>query len=143
MVKETLNRHPGGIRAHDLAEICDLSLVTVRKHLDFLTAVREAYEKNYGPRFSIYFPNGKLVHPYSDTILNGTDASYSFQRVDSTFGKFVYVQERKKDNYTHQTRTVGGILIETDCIDEFVERLRETANEWKDTDRNAKRRIGR
>lgn len=144
MVKQTLDQHPEGVTPHDLAEMCNLSLITVRKHLDFLTAVREAYERTYRPRFSLYFPNGRLVHPYSDTILNAREAIYSFQRVENTFGKFIYVQERKKDVYTQKTRTVGGVLVETQCIDKFIEKLKESAEEWSILDgEKTKRRIGR
>jgi hypothetical protein len=144
MVKQTLDHHPEGMTAHDLAEMCDLSLITVRKHLDFLTAVRETYEKTYGPRFSLYYPNGRLIHPFSDAILNAREATYSFQRVENTFGKFVYVQERKKDSHTNKTRTVGGILIETQFIDKFIEKLRESAEEWKAFESGeTARRIGR
>jgi len=144
MVKQTLDQHPEGLTPHDIAEMCDLSLITVRKHLDFLTAVREAYEKTYRPRFSVYYPNGRLVHPYSDTILNAREAIYSFQRIENTFGKFVYVQERKKDVYTNKTRTVGGILIETQSIDKFIEKLKESSEDWNipESGRTV-RRIGR
>jgi hypothetical protein len=143
MVKQTLDSHPEGMTAFDVAELCGLSLVTARKHLDFLTAVREAYEKTYRPRFSIYFPNGRLVHPYSDSILNAREAIYSFQRLDNTFGKFIYVQERKKDAHTGKTKTVGGILIETQFTDKFIEKLRESSQEWTLDGSKTTRKIGR
>lgn len=130
-IKRILNQHSGGLTAPDLKEMTGLSIQTVRKHLDFLTAVREAYQKSYGTRLTIYYPNGKLVHPYSDSIHKIGDSLFSFQRIENTFGKFIYIQERKKDPYTNKTKTVGGIMVEKENINKFIEKLEEDLEGWE------------
>lgn len=144
MIKQMLKQHPEGITASDLSEISGLSVITVRKHLDFLTAIREAYDRSYRGRLTIYFPNGRLVHPYSDSILEAGSSIFSFQRVENAYGSFIYIQERKKDLYTNKTRTVGGIMIGKDNVDELLDKLREVAEEWKKDDEGTGRiKIGR
>lgn len=125
VIKRLLAQHPEGLTAQDLAEASGLSVKTVRKHLSFLTAVREVYQKRYRTRLTIFFPNGKLVHPYSDSITEIGDSMYSFQRVVNTFGRFLYIQERKRDLYTNRTKTVGGIMIEEEGLVKFIEKLKE------------------
>lgn len=142
-IKRILNEHPEGVTCPDLSEITGLSIKTVRKHLDFLTAVREAYKKEYGARLAVYFPNGKLIHPYSDTIRKIGESIFSFQRIENTWGKFIYVQERKKDPYTNKTKTVGGIMIHKESIEKFIEALKEEQECWQIEEGNNKFKIGR
>ncbi len=143
-IKKILNQHPEGLTIPDIVEMTGLSTPTVRKHVEFLTAVRESYQKNYGARIAIYFPNGKLVHPYSDSIRKIGDSLYSFQRVENTWGEFIYIQERKKDPYTNKTKTVGGIMVEKENLEKFIAELREELDAWKSEDEGQNRfKIGR
>lgn len=142
-IKRILNNHPEGLTASDLAEMTGLSAKTVKKHLDFLTAVRETYKKEYGTRLAVFFPNGRLIHPYSDTIRQIGDSLFSFQRIENTWGEFFYIQEKKKDPYTNKTKTVGGVMIERDSVEKFIAELKEEAEGWDAEERNNKFKIGR
>ena len=142
-IKRILKEHPEGVTSPDLSEITGLSIKTIRKHLEFLTAVREAYKKEYGARLTVFFPNGRLIHPYSDAVRKIGDSIFSFQRIDNTWGNFIYVQERKKDLHTNKTKTVGGILIERNSIEKFIEALKEEEEAWNIEEGNNKFKIGR
>ncbi len=130
VLKKVLNEHKEGVNASTMSDITGLSVNTVRKHMEHLTAVREAYRKDYGPRHIVYFPNGKLVHEYSDRTRTIGPSIFSFQRIENIWGQYVYVQERKKDPYSNKTTTVGGVLIERDSIDKFIEVLQMEVEEW-------------
>ena len=109
--------------------------------MEFLTAVMEAYKKEYGARLTIFFPNGRLINPYSDYVGKIGHSIFSFQIIDNTWGNFIYVQERKKDLHTNKTKTVGGILIERNSIEKFIEALKEEEESWNIEEGNNKFKI--
>jgi hypothetical protein len=47
------------------------------------------------------------------------------QVVKNTFGKFIYLQETKKDAQTRMMKIVGGAMVDIDCIPELIQVLRE------------------
>lgn len=127
-IKNSLSQHPEGITAQLLSELTGISQRTVKKHLDQLTATRAAVRKEYGSRIAIYFPISKQdVGPAPKTIEVG-ESIYQLQLIENTWGRFVYVQERKKDVYSGMTKTLGGVMIDCDGMLEFVKALKEVAS---------------
>lgn len=122
-IKECISRHPGGMTAQLIAESTGIMQKTVKKYLDQMTATREVYTREYGTRIVIYFPIGKNIQEAATSIVRAGDTAYRLQKVDSTFGKFVYLQEMKKDVQTGMMKIVGGVMIDTESIAEIAEVL--------------------
>ncbi len=124
-IKECISRHPGGITAQLIAESTGIIQRTVKKYLDQMTATREIYTKEYGTRIVIYFPIGKNIQETESTIVRDRDTAYKLQKVENSFGRFVYLQEMKKDIKTGMMKIVGGVMIDMDSVKEIVGALQK------------------
>jgi hypothetical protein len=123
-----LSKHPEGITSQLLSEHTGLNQRTVKKYLEQLTATREVFKKEYGARIAIYFPNGKETSENEPQILNIGDATFQLQLIENTWGKFIYLQERKKDVYSGITKTIGGIMIDCEGVPELIGVLKEMSS---------------
>jgi hypothetical protein len=124
-IKNCLSKHPEGLTVQLLAEYTGLAQKTVKKHLDQLTATREAFKKEYGARVAIFFPNGKQVLPNAPKVLTIGDGIFQLQVIENSWGKFIYIQERKKEVHSNMVKTVGGIMIDCEGIPELIDALKE------------------
>jgi hypothetical protein len=120
-----LSTHPEGITVQLLCELTGLTQKTIKKHLDQLTATREAYKKEYGTRISIYFPNGKQNNQNATKIITVGNSLFQFQIIENTWGKYIYIQERKRDSYSNMIKTIGGIMIDYESASEFINVMKE------------------
>lgn len=122
VVKDILRENPRGLTASSFENILPFDNKTIRKHLEWLTAVREAYVVQFG-NMRVYYPNGKLAHytDYENVPIGGKH--YSFFDLRNEYGRFVYVQEKEKDEY-NTFKVSGGLLIKRDSVMDFAENLR-------------------
>ena len=127
-IKECLFKHPEGITAQLLSEYTGVEQRTVKKYLEQLTATREVFKKEYGARIAIYFPNGKELTEDEPHVLSIGDAIFHIQLIENSWGKFIYLQERKKDAYSGMTKTVGGVMIDCEGVPELIETLKELSS---------------
>lgn len=124
-IKECVARHQGGITVQLIAESTGIMPRTVKKYLDQMTATREIYKREYGTRIVIYFPIGRESLETESRSVKVRDTIFRLQVVKNTFGKFIYLQETKKDAQTRMMKIVGGAMVDIDCIPELIQVLRE------------------
>ena len=129
VIHSILENNKQGMTPSDVVKATGLDERTVRNHLEFLSAVREAYKKEYNTRLTVYFPNGRLLHPYRDVQTSLGESHYSFKEIENSFGEWIYVQEKKKDPISSATKLLGGIMIPKEHAMDFVEALRNFIEE--------------
>jgi hypothetical protein len=119
-----VNKNENGITVPTLEKLTSFDQRTISKHMEFLTAIREAYKLEMGNQI-IYYPNGKLMHPSDNIEKQIGDKFYKFSLIENNiFGKFLYIQEREKDIFNAFV-VKGGLVVEQDKINEFIESLKE------------------
>jgi hypothetical protein len=128
LVKKFVEDNPDGIIPKVIASRLGLSYETVSHHLDHLVATRELYVHAIGPRTRIYYPNGRLSHPYARSIFGLNDQTFKVQLIDNPRGKFVYIQELQNSGILGKT-IAGGIIIRLDGLPEFLKKLQTFVNE--------------
>jgi len=118
---ELLTAKNNGITIPEAVEITGFNRITIAKHLEHLTSIRKAYKRKRGGS-TIYFKNGRLVHPtgYKDVFFE--DKKYTFLRLQNDEGEFFYIQENKKDDYD-MYKVTGGIIISIEHFQEFLNGL--------------------
>ncbi|PWB52546.1 MAG: hypothetical protein C3F06_08305 [Candidatus Methanoperedenaceae archaeon] len=122
IVLKLIQKNSTGITVPQITKMAGLSHQTVKKHADFLVAIREVYKQNMGI-VDIYYPNGRIEHPLSQDTLQIGNKFYSFYYLNNPLGDFIHIQEKQKDEFNTFTAT-GGLVIEKRAIYEFLEQLR-------------------
>ncbi len=126
-INNCLKNHPDGITVQLMSELTGLNQRTVKIHLEHLTATREVVKKEYGTRMAIYFSNGKLSPDQPSKSIVMRNSMIHMQLIENTWGKFVYIQERKNEPSSKMLRTVGGVMIDLEHVQDLVESLQEIA----------------
>lgn len=122
IILKLIQKNNTGITVPQITKISGLSYQTVKKHADFLVAIREVYKQNMGI-VDIYYPNGRIEHPLSQETLQIGNKFYSFYYLKNPLGDFVHIQEKQKDEFNTFTAS-GGLIIEKRAIYEFLDQLR-------------------
>ena len=99
IILKVVRDNPQGISLPQVSDIAGIDRRTASKHLDYLTAIRELYKRQLSQRNIIYYPNGKVAHPSLTRDIKLGDKYYNFQLIENPFGKFVYIQEKTRDEY--------------------------------------------
>lgn len=118
---ELLKDNPNGITANQLEMFLPFDVKTIRKHLEYLTAIRESYSIQIG-RTYVYYPNGKLARFANFEDIEIGSKYYSFFDIKNQYGNFVYLQEKEKDVY-NTFKVTGGLLVEKEKVADFISRL--------------------
>lgn len=130
---EILEKNPNGITVPQLMEITKFDRRTIRKHMEYLTAIREAYLRNLGTT-TLFYPNGRVVHPTIENDFKIGNKYFSFSFIENPFGQFLYIQEKSRDEYTNTYTVKGGIVLQAKHLMEFIqvlEKINEEAEKWK------------
>jgi hypothetical protein len=107
-----------------VAEALGLSPNTAKKHLDYLVATREIYNRVYSQRNVVYFPNERLSHPYVQSLIELEDQTFRVNLIENERGSFVYIQELQ-DTPGFGMKVVGGVIIRKDNLAKMVEGIYE------------------
>ncbi|MCW4004144.1 MAG: hypothetical protein NWE95_09570 [Candidatus Bathyarchaeota archaeon] len=116
VIKKILAANENGVMASEIVEATNLNRITVMKHLEYLVAIREAYKSDRGSG-SIYYQNGRLIHPTDRLSVPIGNKVYDFVKLENAEGKFVFIQEKEQDELRLKT-VKGGIMIR--CVDLFT-----------------------
>ncbi len=120
--------HTDGVPAQEVAEALQISHQTAKKHLDYLVATRQLYAKTYSPRNSVYFPNGRLAHPYLTRLIDTGKQQFRLSLLENTRGSYIYVQEIQRTPNVGQS-VVGGVLIRREDIDKVLQGVYDILSE--------------
>ncbi|MGA2768472.1 MAG: hypothetical protein ABSF24_09185 [Candidatus Bathyarchaeia archaeon] len=123
LIKSILSRNENGIMASEMADATNLNRITVTKHLEYLVAIREAYKSDRGAG-SIYYVNGRLIHPTDRLSIPIGNKIYEFFKLENAEGHFVFIQEKEQDEL-RSTTVRGGIMIRCHDIFQFMDGLQK------------------
>jgi hypothetical protein len=122
VIKKILATNENGVMSSEIVEATNLNRITVTKHLEHLVAIREAYKSDRGSG-SIYYQNGKLVHPTDRLSVPIGNKVYDFIKLENAEGKFVFIQEKEQDELRLKT-VKGGIMIRCEDLSAFMDGLK-------------------
>lgn len=122
VIKKILSTNDNGVMASEIVEATNLNRITVTKHLEYLVAIREAYKSDRGSG-SIYYQNGRLIHPTDRLSVPIGNKIYDFIKLENAEGKFVFIQEKEQDELRLKT-VKGGIMIRCEDLSAFVDGLK-------------------
>jgi len=135
LILEALKLNPDGVMATALhSELkrkgYNYSDLTLRKYLDLLVSVREAYVTQHGLSM-VYHLNGKLIWDGSRKNVDFGDVSYWFYELNNPRGKFVFIQEKEKDSFNIESVS-GGIVVPAKFFDRFLHSLSDFSRNMKE-----------
>lgn len=122
VIKKILTANENGVMASEIVEATKLNRITVTKHLEYLVAIREAYKSDRGSG-SIYYQNGRLVHPTDRLSVPIGSKVYDFIKLENAEGKFIFIQEKEQDEL-RLTTVKGGIMIRCEDLSTFMDGLK-------------------
>lgn len=128
MILNVLKNNPNGVTVPFLMRNISLNRRTIREHLEYLVAIREAYKRDMGT--AVYYPNGRVLHSAPREEVKIGDKYYSFEFIQNPFGEFLYVQEKEKDDYNISV-VKGGLIIKKEDIDDFILKMKKIEEKIK------------
>jgi hypothetical protein len=123
VIKKILATNESGVMVSEIVQATNLNRITVTKHLEYLVAIREAYKSDRGSG-SIYYQNGRLVHPTDRLSVPIGNKIYDFIKLENAEGKFVFIQEKEEDELRLKT-VKGGIMIRCEDLFSFMDGLQK------------------
>ena len=116
---ELLKKNPKGLTTTEIQRLTKISRKTIEKHLQLLVYENEIYMKQFGPT-RVYYPNHRLHYlDFEKLMLN--NKCYWFDIMENEYGKFLAIQEKRKNNDKFITK--GSILIPLEKVGLFVNSL--------------------
>ena len=126
-VLEYLKKNPRGKTTTELGKELKISRKTIEKHLQLLAFENEAYMKQFGPT-RVYYPN-KRLHYIDFKKINLNNKIFWFDIMENEYGKYLLIQEKRKENDKYSTK--GSILIPLEKAKLFVNSLNKLLRENK------------
>jgi|GEM_PF-5888998 hypothetical protein len=127
LIKDALAELRTGARISDVVKLTGLSDHIVKRHLTWLTAIREVY---YEERTGVYYPNDKLEHPNGDTSFTTAEGrAYRLQITGNKLtGVYAVVQEISKGS-DGIPRVQGAIALPLNEASHILEELSRAAQQ--------------
>ena len=118
----TLNKDKvEGITIKNLQENLYFSKNAILRVLTKLLASRDIYCIDGRPKR--YFKNGRISHHFLNSSIILENKIYDFKLFANYFGSIqIFIQEKSRDLFTTENYN-GGIILDADCFDDFVEAL--------------------
>ena len=114
-----LRKNPKGLTTTEIQRETKISRKTLEKHLQILVYENEIYMKQFGPT-RVYYPNHR-VHYVDFEKMSFGNRTYWFDIMENEFGKFLIIQEKRKDGVKFVTK--GSILIPLDKMRLFISKM--------------------
>jgi len=118
IIKEILETNPQGVTASTIERNTSFSRRVVEKHLEMFVGTNQAYKIPIGPSI-VYYPNERGMHPLHQEEFKINDKTYGLYLVENLFGKFLYIQEKKQQEFAGP-EIMGGIMIPIEKVNDFV-----------------------
>lgn len=122
-IREFVHKHPDGVSTTVIAEKFAIQPLIARNHLETLSKLREIYSISVNRSTKMYFPNGKLIHPFLQSKKEFGDKSFKFSINQIGEKEVLHIQELKYSLLTGE-KTEGGILLDINNVDGFIEEMR-------------------
>jgi hypothetical protein len=122
-----LKKNPKGLTTTQIQKETKISRKTLEKHLQILVYENEIYMKQFGPT-RVYYPNHRM-HYIDFEKITINNKIYWFDIMENEFGKFLIIQEKRKEENKFMTK--GSILIPLDKIREFMSSLTKISRSSK------------
>jgi len=119
-----IKKNPKGLTTTDVEKGTKISRKTLEKHLQILVFENEIYMKQFGPT-RVYYPNHRL-HYLDFEKFTYKNRTVWFDLLENEFGKYLVMQEKRKNDGEWQTK--GSILIPIDGIENFIKTLYKIKN---------------
>ena len=124
-VLQVVKSSSNGITANAVAKVLGLTRPTVLLSLRELERRREVYPSPSGlGTIRLWFPNGRMVHPYLETFKELRGKTYRFTVQEGRSGPLLQIQERSY-SLLQGERVEGAIFIEYASLEEFQEALEQ------------------
>lgn len=110
-----------GITIKELGQNLNFSKNALLRVLTKLVATRDIYCINGKPKR--YFKNGRISHHFLNSTILLENQSFEFRLFANDFGKIkIFIQEKTRDLIAGSNYS-GGIIIDADSYEEFLEAL--------------------
>ena len=120
ILRQTVRKNENGVTVGLLAKRLPFDPRTIEKHLSILTYTNEIYVVKVG-NTQLFLPNSIPMHPTKKQSFETEDREYTAYALENRLGKFVFIQEKKKTEFTEEVG--GGILIPLADFERFVKFL--------------------
>jgi hypothetical protein len=140
-VLRIVKAHPDGLSTSDIARAAEATHPRISRVLLRLEREREIYSTSLrGGSIKVWFPNGRLVHPYLETFKDIRGRTYRLSVQDARYGSAVQIQERSF-SILNGERVEGAVFVDFRGIDDLIEGLTELKNRFEHWE--AERRKGK
>lgn len=126
ILRQTVRMNMEGVTASMLTQKLPFDSRTIEKHLSILTCTNEIYSVKIG-NTQLYLPNSIPMHHSKKQKFELTDREYTVYALQNRMGEFVFIQEKKKTEFTEEVG--GGILIPLDSFEEFANFINKFSKE--------------
>lgn len=126
-----------GITINDLKDNLYISRNSIIRVLTKLLASREIYCIEGRPKR--YFKNGRISHHFLNSSIILDNRSYEFRLFTNEIGKIsIFIKEKSNDLFSEE-EYAGGIIIDADNFEEFVDALIDKTEKIKSEIKNFKK----
>jgi hypothetical protein len=139
-VLRLVKAHPDGLSTSDIARAASATHPRVTRVLLQLEREREVYSTTFkGGSIKVWFPNGRLVHPYLEIFKEIRGRTYRMSVQDARYGNAVQVQERSFSVLTGE-RVEGAVFVDLNGLDDLIQGLTDLKSRFErmETERRAK-----
>lgn len=115
-----------GLTFSEIENFTGFTKVTLAKYLELLFSKGEIYKVKRG-RLSIYYPNGRVVHPLEERDMIFDNKKYRISLIENVEGKHVYIQEKDIDENGFED-IIRGIMLPYEHLDKIIDKLAQIKN---------------
>jgi hypothetical protein len=140
-VLRLVKAHPDGLSTSDIARAAEATHPRVSRALLRLEREREIYSTSLrGGSMKVWFPNGRLVHPYLETFKDIRGRTYRLSVQDARYGSAVQIQERSFSVLSGE-KVEGAVFVDYRGVDDLIAGLTELKTRFERWE--AERRVGK
>lgn len=134
VLKRLLELNTNGLTLSQIADNSYFNRATIWRHLEKLVNTKESYKLEFG-RVSVYYANGKMIHPLFSEDIKIENKTYPIFFVRNNLGDFAYIQEKQEDRFG-RTEISGGLVIPLKHTHVFAERLLQVKDKAEEVLKN-------
>lgn len=140
-IVRVVKAHPDGLSTSDISRAVSATHPRVTRALLQLDREREVYSTTFkGGAIKVWFPNGRLVHPYLELFREIRGRTYRLTVQDARYGSAVQIQERSFSVLTGE-RVEGAVFVDLNGLEDLIDGLSELKARFErmETERKVKR----